>query len=142
MRHIIFDLDGTLADCTHRVPLLPDWDAFYAACFEDSPIESIATLYRELSELFLYDVHIWTGRRQSEEDKTWMWLDEHRLPIPDGSNFLMRPDGDHRPDTELKSLWLDEADFIPDLVFEDRASVVKMYRDRGIQVCQVAPGDF
>src|SRR5690625_7455534 len=34
----VFDLDGTLADCRHRVPLIPDWDAFFAACGEDLPI--------------------------------------------------------------------------------------------------------
>ena len=142
MNHIIFDLDGTLADCTHRVHLLPDWDAFYSACYEDAPIEPIITLYRELFDSFLYDVHIWSGRRQSEEDKTWMWFDNHHLPIPDDDYWKMRPDDDHRPDTELKGEWLDVVPFTPSLVFEDRTSGVKMDRDRGIQVCQVAPGDF
>ena len=143
MKHIIFDLDGTLADCTHRVPLLPDWDAFYSACFEDKPIQSIVDLYTELSDNFFYEVHIWSGRREAERDKTYMWFDEHGLPIPEHEDqFLMRPDADHRPDTELKNEWLDVVPFTPSLVFEDRTSVVQMYRDRGIQVCQVAPGDF
>ena len=142
MKHIIFDLDGTLADCTHRVHLLPDWDAFYDACYEDAPIEPIVALYKELFDSFLYDVHIWSGRRQSEEDKTWMWFDKYHIPIPDDDYWKMRNVGDHRPDTELKALWLDTAPFTPSLVFEDRTSVVQMYRDRGIQVCQVAPGDF
>ena len=142
MNHIVFDLDGTIADCTHRVHLLPDWDAFYSACFEDIPIGPIVALYKELSESFLYDIHIWTGRRQMEEDKTWMWFDEHRIPIPDRDHWKMRSDGDHRPDTVLKAQWLATVDFVPVLVFEDRTSVVQMYRDKGIQVCQVAPGDF
>jgi len=135
---IIFDLDGTLADCTHRVPMLPNWDAFYEACDKDEPIDTIAHLYRELE---YHDLHIWSGRRESERYKTYQWFKKHELRIP-GDQFLMRPDNDHRPDTVLKGEWLDNADFVPDLVFEDRSSVVRMYRDRGIQVCQVAPGNF
>lgn len=146
---VIFDLDGTLADCTHRVPLLPDWDAFYAACDRDSLIEPIGALYRHMhADWFNWDVRIWTGRRESERDKTLMWFDDHKLPLPDhqdpigGESLLMRPDGDHRPDTELKLDWLTESIDRPLLVFEDRTSVVNMYRKQGIQVCQVAPGDF
>lgn len=135
---IVFDLDGTLADCSHRVPLLPNWDAFYSACDEDSPISPIISVYRELCKTHL--VEIWTGRRDSEEDKTLAWFEKHDIPLPSG--YRMRPDGDHRPDKKLKSQWLNEAHCLPSLVFEDRSSVVNMYRDRGIQVCQVAPGDF
>jgi hypothetical protein len=49
--------------------------------------------------------------------------------------------GDHRPDTALKAEWMDEGRK-PDLVFEDRASMVAMWRSRGVVCCQVAPGDF
>ena len=140
MNHIIFDLDGTLADCTHRVPLLPDWDAFYSACDKDSPIWPVIDVYDGLLGSFGRTVHIWSGRRETELTKTLYWFDEHGIQHPD--NFRMRLDGDHRSDTIVKGQWLDAADFVPSLVFEDRTSVVQMYRDRGIQVCQVAPGDF
>jgi hypothetical protein len=30
----------------------------------------------------------------------------------------------------------------PDLIFEDRASVVAMWRSQGVVCAQVAPGDF
>lgn len=138
MNFIVFDLDGTLANCDHRVPLLPDWDAFYAACGDDSPIDPIIAVYRELCKSHI--VEIWTGRRDSEEDATLEWFERHNVPLPSG--YRMRRNGDHRPDTVLKSEWLDEAKFLPNLVFEDRSSVVQMYRDHGIKVCQVAPGDF
>ena len=139
METIIFDLDGTLADCTHRVPLLPDWDAFYSACDKDEPIEPIIALYDELLDS-PFRLEIWSGRRISEFGKTLDWFNKHGILLP--SEMRMRPEGDHRPDTELKAGWLDDFNAKPLLVFEDRTSVVKMYRERGIQVCHVAPGDF
>jgi len=39
-------------------------------------------------------------------------------------------------------MWLDECDMKPDLVFDDRASVVTMWRENGIACAQVAAGDF
>lgn len=72
------------------------------------------------------------------KDKTAAWLAEHGLAhIP----IRTRAAGDHRPDTVPKAEWLDESR-TPDLVFEDRASVVRLYRSRGIVCCQVAPGDL
>ena len=140
MNWIIFDLDGTLADCAHRVPLLPDWDAFYSACNYDRPIKPMVELYKSLVADDSYFISIWSGRRESEFDKTIDWFELHHIPLSD--DIRMRPNGDHRPDTELKLEWLTGSGDTPILVFEDRSSVVKMYRDKGIQVCQVANGDF
>ncbi len=137
---IIFDLDGTLADCTHRVPLIPDWDAFFAACDKDKPIWAIIDVYNALFDHDAWDIHIWSGRRDSEREKTVHWIERHHIHSP--GVLKMRPAGDDRSDAELKSQWLDEAEFVPMLIFEDRASVVQMYRDRGIRVAQVAPGKF
>ncbi len=43
MQHVyVFDIDGTLADITHRLHFIQgekkDWDAFFAACIDDAPI--------------------------------------------------------------------------------------------------------
>jgi hypothetical protein len=35
-----------------------------------------------------------------------------------------------------------EAGYNPTLVFDDRTSVVDMWRSRGLRAVQVAPGDF
>jgi hypothetical protein len=32
--------------------------------------------------------------------------------------------------------------WLPIMAFDDRARVVKMWRDNGVPCCQVAPGDF
>jgi hypothetical protein len=46
----VFDLDGTLADCTHRRHLADagDWDGFFAACVDDVPIAPVIELLLRL----------------------------------------------------------------------------------------------
>lgn len=141
---IVFDLDGTLALTAHREHFIArpskekDWRGFYAACDKDQPCHPIirtALAFDALGER----VEIWSGRSDEVSDKTKAWLADHGLGhIP----LRTRRAGDHRPDTDLKLEWLDEADRKPDLVFEDRARMVAMYRSRDIVCCQVAPGDF
>lgn len=138
---VVFDLDGTLALTEHREHFLKepkDWRGFYAACDGDgpcSPLIAAALAFNSRGDR----VEIWSGRSAEVRDKTEAWLKDH------GIGFLtlkMRPEGDHQPDTKLKAAWLERSDQAPDLVFEDRASMVAMYRERGIVCAQVAPGNF
>jgi hypothetical protein len=87
-------------------------------------------------------VEIWSGRSDEVAGKTKAWLMANGLGALPVSALKTRKIGDHRPDTVLKAEWLDAEPTPPDLVFEDRASMVAMYRERGIRCCQVAPGDF
>jgi phosphoglycolate phosphatase-like HAD superfamily hydrolase len=139
---VVFDLDGTLAHTEHRAHFLDrhpkDWRAFYAACDKDWPclpiIRTLVSLHMAGDE-----VAIWSGRSKEVLDKTANWLAVNGIGnIP----VKMREDGDHRPDTVLKEEWLSQSHRKPDLVFEDRASVVAMWRSHGIICCQVAEGDF
>jgi acid phosphatase class B len=139
---VVFDLDGTLALTEHREHFLKrekkDWRGFYAACDKDRPCHPVV---RTLTALYTTgaDVEIWTGRSAEVTDKTVEWLNENGLGmIP----IKMRDEGDHRADTVLKEEWLSQCDVKPSLVFEDRASVVAMWRSHGIVCCQVAPGEF
>ena len=139
---VIFDLDGTLANAEHRVHHLTgevkDWRAFYADCANDEPIRPLI-LIAEMLAVFNWEVHIWTGRSAEVAAETEAWLAAQGL---DDFSLRMRPVGDHQPDTTLKEGWLGECGWTPDLVFEDRASVVDMWRSHGIICAQVAPGDF
>lgn len=139
---VVFDLDGTLALTSHRNHFLErdkkDWRGFYAACDKDDPCHPII---RTLMALWITgaDVEIWSGRSKEVLDKTLAWLEANGVgAIP----VKMREEGDHRPDTVLKEEWLLECDVRPQLIFEDRASVVAMWRSHGIVCAQVAPGDF
>jgi len=63
-----------------------------------------------------------------------------------GNCFLfLRGDDDYRSDEVFKKDVLDgliDNDIKPDLVFDDRNSVVDMWRRNGIPCFQVADGDF
>lgn len=139
---VVFDLDGTLALTEHRAHFLArpgrkDWGGFYAACDQDKPCQPIIQTLLALDAAG-HSVEIWSGRSDEVEGKTLGWLARYGLG---GIPIRTRAAGDHRPDTVLKAEWLDEGR-TPDLIFDDRASVVAMWRARGIVVCQVAPGNF
>lgn len=146
----IFDLDGTLADASHRVHhingAVQNWDAFFAACAEDAPILPVIDTMQTLS--LMAEVWIWTGRSDHVADLTLAWLNQHTtFRRPQLERIVrMRPAGDRRPDHVLKLEWLqglqpaDRRRLVA--VFEDRASVVRMWRDAGVPCFQVAPGEF
>ncbi len=147
---VVFDLDGTLSLTEHRVHHLkkdpPDWRAFYAACIDDEPNLPIVRLFNDLlraDEGFLPNYELWilTGRSAEVREQTEAWLAKH---LQHYHRLIMRAEGDHTPDTKLKRRWIDEHGLRDQvaMVFEDRASVVKMWRDEGFTCLQVAPGDF
>lgn len=144
-RAYIFDLDGTIADLSHRLPHIQkepkDWPAFFAAAGGDKPIEHICELARILRDHDNWVVFV-SGRSDECRAITEEWLADQCLS---GLPLYMRRAGDHRSDHVVKAELLDEviaAGFEPQMVFEDRASVVAMWRSRGIPCAQVAEGDF
>lgn len=138
---VIFDLDGTLTDPTHRLHYIQqtpkDWDAFFDACDGDLPKKHTMGVLLALASAG-HNVSIWSGRVDRVRDKTESYLKSFMInPL-----FLtrMRPEGDFMPDKELKRMWLLESisqGLKPDLVFDDRQSVVDMWRAEGIPCFQV-----
>lgn len=139
---VVFDLDGTLACAEHRLPMLEQdpcpWDEFYRACVRDAPIYPVINTLVALRAAGAH-VEIWTGRSDLVEPETRHWFNRHGVPH---CHMRMRPHGNHGSDVELKRGWLYEKGPTPDLVFEDRARVVAMWREEGIRCAQVAPGEF
>lgn len=142
----IFDIDGTLADLTHRLHHIQkepkDWSGFFQDCDADKPIPEVIRLAQALSATDHTIVYC-TGRSEDIRKKTEDWLDVWGLPR---GEMFMRKSGDHREDNVVKSELLDRVlDLIGNViggVFEDRQQVVDMYRARGLRVFQVAPGNF
>jgi FMN phosphatase YigB (HAD superfamily) len=149
----IFDLDGTLAEVEHRRHFVESnpkrWRDFYAACAGDTPSQPVV---RTAAALFYAgaDIWVWSGRSDEVRAETEAWL-AHNMPwmfgdLNDGPAFRMRQARDHQPDTKLKRSWLlsmDPADRERLVaVFDDRLSVVTMWREEGVACFQVAPGDF
>jgi len=140
---IAFDLDGTLADITHRLHFIQnqpkDWRAFFAACEYDKPIGRMCQLARTLVPQ--HRIEIWSGRSDEVREQTEAWLRKH---IGKYDVVRMRTAGDYRPDDVVKAEWLDAIAprRRPVIAFDDRDRVVQMWRRRGVICCQVAPGDF
>lgn len=139
----VFDIDGTIADCSHRIHHIEnkDWRAFFAACGDDTPIIHIIGLARDLATSGRQIIYV-SGRSDECRTETKLWLDKHDLP---SGQLYMRKSGDRRPDNIVKGELLDRvmADgYRPIMTFDDRNQVVKMWRERGIPCAQVAEGDF
>jgi hypothetical protein len=162
---IIVDIDGTLADCTHRLHHIQkepkDWDAFFAACGDDAPIKPMLDLiltlrscegegcWRGHNLLFV------TGRPERTRAATVKWLRREGFdlwPYLDSPHprtwtprLYMRPDDTHADDDTVKRRLLEKIrvdGYEPVLAFEDRKRVVDMWRSEGLVCAQVADGDF
>ena len=143
---VVFDLDGTLALVDHRRHHVTgprgtrDYAAFYAAYVDDSVNEPVLQSLRAHAAAG-HRVEIWSARSDEVRVQTEDWLAEAcRLPACWLTH--MRRAGDATPDVVLKRQWLHEVRLgggAPDLVYDDRSDVVRMWREEGIACFQVAP---
>lgn len=159
---IVFDLDGTLADITHRRHFVEgksrsrdrDYKLFQLACVDDKPIAPVIGLFKMLHHQAAAHLEIWSGRADFVRWDTVLWLNMHVFSgvyswnNPESHDYVklrMRPTGDTRPDAALKEAWLDEeiaAGRSVELAIDDRQRLVDMWRRRGIVCLQAAKGDY
>jgi FMN phosphatase YigB (HAD superfamily) len=144
---VVFDLDGTLADITHRLHYIKggrkDWPGFYRACVDDKPNYPVLDVYRSLLMTREHRVSVWSGRSDEVLAQTEAWLASY---APGYHELRMRKSGDYTPDDVLKSAWMEEHKerfgSYPSMAVDDRARVVAEWRKRGVVCLQVAEGDF
>lgn len=132
---VLCDMDGTLALLNGRSP----YDA--STCENDAPnTRIIGMLHYHL--LHGFKIIIMSGRDSKYRPQTEAWLAKHGI-IPD--LLLMRVQDDKRKDAIIKEE-LFRAHVLPNYytqtVFDDRDQVVRMWRDLGLNVLQVADGNF
>lgn len=140
---VLVDIDGTLADVTHRLHHIrgkgkKNWHRFFQAMHKDEPNQIVVDWVKNLAPE--YEVVIVSGRPDNYRELTEAWLEEHGI---DYSALHMRRAGDRRPDDVVKreilhQLGKDRIAF----VIDDRASVCRMWRAEGLRTFQVAEGDF
>ena len=149
----IFDLDGTLALIEHRRWIIGDsskdnskWRRFYSECDKDTPNEPVIKVMESLRRFA--DILIFSGRSSEVRGKTVDWLTKHTTFMADDLDvsLIMRDEGDYTADYILKKKWLDGM-LMDDrkrvlAVFDDRDSVVAMWRNCGLTCFQVASGNF
>lgn len=98
----VFDIDGVLADATHRQHHLAarpkDWDAFFGEVGADPVIE--AGVRRYLEEATRHEVVLMSGRPERTRRDTREWLTRNGLGEP---RMILREDVDFRPAAVVKS---------------------------------------
>lgn len=152
----IFDLDGTLADVSHRIQYIQagDWDTFHSHCEDDLPYENVIALFHAVNVQMR--TVILTGRSEKYREHTERWL--RRFDVyPD--ELLMRGEFNREPDVAMKLGMLEDFFFGREgenpeysakddvlenvsICFDDRDQVVQGFRDYGLTVCQVREGDY
>lgn len=143
---IVFDIDGTLADVTHRrqyVATKPkNWAAWNAGMSRDTVHEDIRWMLMKFYRNPGVEIIICSGRGEENREVTETWLNENRIPF---TELYMRKEKDYRQDYIVKVELLAQIreDYgNPFLWIDDRQQVVDAIRAQGVRVLQVAPGDF
>ena len=142
MTIVVFDIDGVLADATHREHFVlqrpKDWDAFFAAVGQDAVIE--AGRNRLLAAARDHEIVLVSGRPERTRTDTQSWLDRNGM----GSHRLvLRPDDDRRraavAKVELVAA-LAAVDSVAAIV-DDDPSVVEALTARGYPAEVFPPAD-
>lgn len=144
---VLVDIDGTLAHMRdYRSPY--DWKSVG----KDEPdfnVMQVVTWIREGMKACtapwdsaVPQVILMSGRDEVCRQETFDWMVSWDFNY---DHLFMRPEGDMRADNIVKAELFDK--YVRDnydvvMVFDDRNQVVDMWRKMGIQVAQVAEGDF
>lgn len=142
---LVCDIDGTVADLTHRrvyITTKPkNWPAFERSMHLDAPIWPII---RAVAILFDqgWTIVMASGRGAQNKAVTEKWLADNGVSY---HALYMRAEKDYRQDYIVKGELLEQMrqdGYDPTVVFDDRNQVVDMWRANGIPCVQVAHGDF
>ncbi|MEJ8279154.1 hypothetical protein [Pseudonocardia spirodelae] len=126
----VFDIDGVLADVSHRLHFLDvhRWEKFFAAAHADPLLDEGAERLRAAQAD--HDVVYLTGRPERNRRLTETWL--ARVGLPTGPLF-MRPDDDHRParwvKREVLRLLAREREIA--MILDDDPAVVRVLAEDG-----------
>lgn len=140
---IVCDLDGTLCDIKHRLMYakgeMKNWNTFFSLIHADSLRSEVlknvhGSVIANDAKLILVSARPETYRKETEE-----WLARNGVVY---EFLIMREENDKRDDTEVKSDIYDK--FLKNLrvcvVFDDRPKVIRMWREKGLEVIDVGEG--
>lgn len=129
----LFDLDGTLADLSHRSP----YDT--AKCLDDAVREPVRNVLVALAATNTVEIVIVSGRKDTYRDLTEQWLQANEIPY---HALFMRKAHDNRGDDVVKREIFNT--HIRDTyavmgVFDDRPRVIREWKRLGLTVFDVGP---
>lgn len=126
----VFDIDGVLADVTHRLAHVTgghrDWPAFFAAAAADPALLPGIAMVHQAQDAGRLVVYL-SGRPEHLRATTLEWLRDNGLPP---AELVLRPDGDHSPAVSFKLARLREiaTTFVIALLVDDDEQVVTAVR--------------
>ena len=152
MKYIVFDIDGVLAGCSHRLKYIQgkdkDYDKFYSKeeLWKDKPIKAGINILDAMNKFevmrdnprlkeFYGEVIFITGRNEICRDTTSNWLYNNILERPNVShNLYMRPENDYRPAHEVKKDLIEKHIGFENILFtfDDDVMVSEMYNRHGV----------
>lgn len=150
IHYILVDIDGTLAEITHRRHFVREkpknWKRFYEELHKDTLRKEVweqveaETMKAHEAGKRAY-VMLISARPENYRKETEEWLS--RVGVLDYTALIMRRAGDSREDSIVKreilhKYFKDKSKIIK--VFDDRPRVIRMWREEGLDVVDVGDG--
>lgn len=144
MKYIIFDIDGVLADCSHRIHYIQgdnkDYEKFYSdeEVLKDTPIPNLNTILFEIQGARDMgsdtDIKFITARNIKCIIVTTKWLERNFGIEVRKEDILMRPANDYRPAHEVKEDLIKKHIGFENILFafDDDDQVNEMYKKYGV----------
>lgn len=131
-RVVVFDVDNTLMDETHRAIHREnnDWDTYFDLCHLDEPLKHVIKLTHEYKDKG-YEVWVMSGRSESILEKTIASLKQHGAYF---DHIKLRGLDNKMPDYVIKPAWARKLIGIEriDFVYDDTDRVIEGFRKYGL----------
>ena len=151
MKYIVFDIDGVLADCSHRLKYIQgenkDYDKFYSdeEIKKDKVIEAGRKIIDMLYNLYAMEdfyrptefygkIILLTGRNEICKEATKAWAIKNIFEYASLYSIIMRPENDYRPVHEVKKSLIEKHIGFENILFafDDDEQVNEMYKKHGV----------
>ena len=142
MKYIVFDIDGVLADCSHRLHYIQgedkDYNKFYSdeEIMKDKPILNLDKILFNIqcADGSSIDIKFITARNIKSITATAEWLEKYFSIMVEEGDILMRPKNDYRPAHEVKKDLIEKHIGFENILFafDDDDQVNEMYKKHGV----------
>ncbi len=136
---VVFDLDGTLFDETHRAHLRIDkkWDEYFSMVDLDPLIPITAEIIKEKKEQG-FEIWMMSGRHISCSDKTKEALRINEIPY---DNLKLRGQNNFVPDYVIKPSWCEKLIGLKRIhsVYDDQDRVLDGFKNKGLNAIDIKP---
>lgn len=136
---VIFDLDGTLFDESHRRHLHEEkkYEEYFKLCSQDTPIQKIIDMLKKHKEEGDY-IWILSGRSEICLEETIKTLQDNNIPY---DNIKLRGKDNFTPDYVMKPVWVSKyvGSERVTAIYDDTDNVIIALRKKGFNVIDVKP---